>query len=666
MKSEIQGTIERIVYHNADNGYTVLRMKNVDTGPFTAVGVIHTPTIGSTIKIRGTWVEDPKFGKQIKMEHTEILPPSTISSIKAYLGSGIIKGIGQKIAERIVNEFGEHSLDIIDKMPDRLRIIKGISQTTIERIKESSEEQNTVRSIIMFLQPHGITPAFSVRVFKFYGAEALTIVKENPYRLAMDIKGIGFLTADTIAQKVGFDKESPLRAQAGVLYLLSKIMEEGHVYYPKEDLISKTGDDLCISYHLVSNAIIQLAKDGIIVVEEHEGGKEGIFLSRYYHYEKKICYYLQRLISSPRSTRFKDAQNTVENIISENNLHLAQEQREAIHKASANKVMILTGGPGTGKTTITNLILQVFAHEHAKILLAAPTGRAAKRLCETTGKEAKTIHRLLEYLPKEDRFHHTEDNPLMCNLLVVDESSMIDIVLMYHLLKAIPLGATVLFVGDINQLPSVGAGNVLQDIIESSTVPVVKLVEIFRQASESQIICNAHKINKGEMLSTYNSKELTDFYFIKVEEPEEIAKTIIQYVKEHIPRRFKLHPKRDIQVLSPMLKGTVGASNLNYLLQNALNDSELFLRKGERIYKLDDKVMQCKNNYDKDIFNGDIGYICYLNVEEKEITVRFDEKNISYSYDELDEVLPAYAISIHKSQGSEYPAVVIPITIQHY
>ena len=669
----LKGTLDRIVFHNEDNGYTVFRLKlQGKADPVTVVGHMAGPQAGVGIAVTGVFVNDTRFGRQFKMETFETTLPATLQGIRHYLGSGLIKGVGPRIAARIVDEFGEETFNILDNDPDKLTAVKGISLRLATEIKSAWAEHQGIRDLIMFLQPHGVSTAYAVRIFREYGADSLEIVRQNPYRLAMDVRGFGFITADAIAMKIGFEHDSELRAEAGLLYVLQRLVDDGNVFYPLEELVHQTADELGITVELVREAVHSLVRDDRVVLDdlEREDGTvfTAVYISRYHHCEKKIAHYLGRILRSPKSVLFSNPEELLKKILKKLPISLAEEQQEAARRSLAGKILVVTGGPGTGKTTVIDSIIRLFQTQKARILLCAPTGRAAKRMSETSGLEAKTIHRLLEYSPGEDGFARNENNPLACSLLVVDESSMLDTLLLYHLLKAVPLGATVVFVGDINQLPSVGPGSVLKDIIESGVVDVVQLTEVFRQAATSQIIVNAHYINRGIVpeVGRNATDALTDFYFIRQDDPEQAATMIVDLVKNHIPRRFKFDPVEDIQVLTPMHKGSAGVQMLNTRLQETLNPQSLMVKRGERQYRLDDKVMQVRNNYEKDVFNGDIGRIVYLNTEERELSVNFDGKNALYSFDELDEIAPAYAISVHKAQGSEYPAVVMPILTQHY
>jgi len=664
--AELTGTLERVVFHNEENGYTVFRLREEGKDELsTVVGSLSSPQPGVSLKIRGRWISHPKFGRQMQMVSWQETRPATTEGIRLFLASGCIRGVGPRWAERIVERFGTETLRILDEAPDRLLELPRFGRKRLAEVKSSWAQHQGIRELMIFLQPHGLGASHAVRIYRVYGEQALTVVQENPYRLAMDIHGIGFLTADALAMKLGFGKDSPLRAEAGLLYMLLKITDDGHIYYPRPELIRLTSEKLDIPVACVEEALGRLELEERVVLEEL-GDHQGVYLSRNHLYETRIAFYLHRLLHSPKSVHFADAGAAVAKVLERLPLELAPEQREAVFTAATSKVMVLTGGPGTGKTTILNAIIQVFAEAKAKVLLAAPTGRAAKRMAETSGREARTIHRLLEYSPKEDGFGRNENNPLVCGLLVVDEASMMDTMLMYHLVKAAPLGTTFILVGDVNQLPSVGPGNVLRDVIASGAVAVVELVDVFRQAAESDIICNAHLINRGNMpVLRQGGKQKTDFYFFRQDDPEQAADLVVDLVSRRITAHFGYRPE-DIQVLSPMLKGAVGVNNLNRRLQDALNPQEVFLTRGDRQYRFGDKVMQIRNNYDRDVFNGDMGTIIRLDAEDRELTVRFDDRNVIYPWEDLDELTPAYAISIHKSQGGEYPVVVIPLLMQHY
>ena len=665
---ELAGSLERVVFHNEDNGYTVLRiLPHGKKDTVTAVGHMAGPNAGISLRIRGKWHNDPRWGRQIRIEAYEEVMPATTEGIRMYLASGLIKGVRESLAGRIVKRFGAVTLRILDEEPERLREVSGVGAKNLARILQAWREHQGMRELMLFLQPYGVSAAYGVRIYRHYGQSALEVVRENPYRLAMNIHGIGFLTADNVAFKLGFDKEHPLRAQAGILYVLRQASDEGHIYYPRRELIEVTGRQLDIDSGLLDEAIDALLDEERLVSEDLDG-TEGIFLSRFHHCESRIAYYLTRILRSPKSVHLPNPDALVDKVVESMPLELAPEQVKAIRCAAGSKIMVLTGGPGTGKTTIINAIIRLFAASRSRILLAAPTGRAAKRMAESAGREAKTIHRLLEYSPREDGFARNENNPLACGLLVVDEASMMDTPLAYHLLKAVPLGATIILVGDVNQLPSVGPGNVLRDIIASKSVPVVELYEVFRQAAASDIIMNAHAVNKGEIPSLENPRGRlsSDFYFFRENDPEKVAELIVDLVKNRIPDNFGLDPHSDIQVLTPMHKGAAGAANLNAMLQQALNPHGRGLQRGERRFCVGDKVMQVRNNYEKDVYNGDIGRIILADPEERSVTVLFDERNVPYSWEDLDELAPAYAISVHKSQGSESPAVVLPLLVQHY
>jgi exodeoxyribonuclease V alpha subunit len=673
MLADLQGQIERITYTNEENGYTIAKLKVYGQKDLvTIVGNLMAPTPGEIIKMKGEWANHPKYGEQFKIVHYKTTVPASVYGIEKYLGSGLIKGIGPVMAKRVVKKFGKKTLDVIEKDIERLADVDGIGEKRIGMIGKAWDEQREIREVMLFLQTHGVSSGYATKIFKQYGDRSIQVVKENPYRLATDIFGIGFITADNIAEKLGFDKNSELRAEAGIIYVLNQLSDDGHVFYPYEPLIEKCQEILQVDKEIIINALGVIDLNNRIVIEDLKGLEilnekhKAVYLAKFHISETSIANRLKTFINAPKSIREIKTDKAIEWVQKQLSITLAMKQIEAIKCAAENKVMVITGGPGTGKTTIINAILKIFSKLRVNILLTAPTGRAAKRMSETTGHEAKTIHRMLEYSIQKGGFQKNDEHPLECDLLIVDEASMIDTILMHHLLKAIPPKATFILVGDVNQLPSVGAGNILKDIIGSGAVPVVELNEIFRQAKESLIIVNAHKINNGVIPSFKPTGQLDDFYFIEQDDPEEVLKIILDLTTDRIPQRFGFDPIDDIQVLTPMHKGTVGAGNLNMELQKALNPSEEGVMRGNRNFKLNDKVMQIKNNYDKEVFNGDIGRIIRIDQENQELIISFDGWDIPYNYTDLDEIVLAYAVSVHKSQGSEYSAVIIPILTQHY
>ncbi len=673
--TDLRGQIERITYVNEENGYTVARIKVAGRKELvTVIGTIINPTPGEIISMKGEWGHHPKFGEQFKIAFCESAVPATVTGIEKYLGSGLVKGIGPVMAKRIVRRFKEETLNVIERAIEQLAEIDGIGPKRIAMIRKAWEEQQEIRAIMIFLQSHGVGPGYAARIFKHYGNESVDVVRQNPYRLATDIFGIGFVTADKIAEKLGFAKDSELRAEAGILYILQELTDEGHVYYPYEPLIAKCQAILAIAREIIVKAIATIAADRRIVIEDLNRDPEAfrenhkaVYLAGYHAAETQAAQNLRTLIQTPRAIRKIDAAKAILWVREKLAIALADKQIEAVRALAGHKVMVITGGPGTGKTTLITALIRIFAGIRSKILLAAPTGRAAKRMTEATGHEAKTIHRLLEYSFQKGGFQKNAESRLDCDLLIVDEASMIDTLLMHHLLKAVPPRATFVLVGDVNQLPSVGAGNVLRDIIESRAAPVVELTEIFRQARESSIIVNAHLINEGKMPNLQSSPEkLDDFYFIEQEDPGKVVELIITLVKERIPKRFGFDPLDDIQILTPMHRGIVGGTNLNVELQKALNPGDEGVSRMGRLYRVGDKVMQLSNNYDKEVYNGDIGRITGIDTVAQELSVAIDNREVLYDFSELDELIHAYAVSIHKSQGSEYPAVVIPILTQHY
>ena len=671
----LEGQVERITYTNEETGYTVakLALSGVRES-ITIVGNLIAPVPGEMLRVKGAWLTHPKFGRQFKVTSHQSIVPATVIGIKKYLGSGLIKGIGPVMASRIVKQFGEKTLEIIDRKPHELHQVEGIGRKRIEMIDKAWKEQKEIREVMIFLQGHGVSPAYATKIFKKYGWDSIKLVSQNPYRLASDIFGIGFLTADKIAGSMGFEKNSPARVEAGILYVLHQLSEEGHVYFPYEPLVDKCGEILEVDREVIRKATGAIALENKIVIEDLNQDLEAfqinhkaVYLTSFHVAETGIAEHLLRLTGSPKKMRSVDVGKALKWVQEKIRLNFAAKQIEAIQSAVSEKVMVITGGPGTGKTTIINAVIRIYRELGAKILLAAPTGRASKRMSEATGYPARTIHRMLEYNLQKGGFQRGPDHPLEVDVLILDESSMIDTVLMAYLLRAVPSGATLILVGDVNQLPSVGAGNVLKDIIRSKKVPVVELREIFRQAADSGIIRSAHRINTGLLPELKQEKEgLGDFYFIEQEDQEEVLRIILELVCERIPKRFKLDPLEGIQVLAPMHKGTVGTENLNSKLQEALNPSGAAMIRGNRAFRLKDKVMQIRNNYEKEVFNGDIGRITAMDEETREVTVTYDGAPVLYDASDLDEIIHAYAISVHKSQGSEYPAVVLPLLAQHY
>ena len=655
--------VERITYQNADNGYTVLKcaVKNY-SDLVTVVGTMPDTHVGSVLSLEGIWKMDARYGRQFSVEKFEETLPATVYGIEKYLGSGLVKGVGPKFAKRIVEKFGKDTLNIIEDTPDKLLTVQGIGKVRVDRIKTSWQEQKEIKNIMLFLQSYEVSTSHATKIFKTYGSESIAIVKENPYRLADDIWGIGFKTADSIAQKMGIDKGKFVRLRSGIFYTLNKLAEAGHCYATREQLIGKARELL-----EVEDAELEITLDEMIrtndVIREVAGEQEAVYLPPYYFSESGCAKRLFRLMSCGKK-KSEDAEEILKKVAASSEITYDEIQWQAVKTAISSKVMVLTGGPGTGKTTTTLGIISAYKQAGCQIILAAPTGRAAKRMSEATGMEAKTIHRLLEYKPPEG-YQKNEEYPLEGDVLILDECSMIDIMLMYNLLKAFPEQMSLILVGDIDQLPSVGAGNVLRDIIDSGCVPVVRLTRIFRQAQGSRIIMNAHRINKGESIDMRGGKD-SDFFFVTKESNQEVVDTISQYCRTNLPKYYHVDPLQDIQVLTPMQRGECGAVNLNQVLQEAMNPSKIFLRRGGTQYRLKDKVMQIRNDYDKEVFNGDIGTITKVDMEERELTVLFDEREVIYDVTELDELTLAYAVTIHKSQGSEYPIVVMPFTMSHF
>ncbi len=674
----LTGQLERITYTNAQTGYTIAKLKVQGQWDLvTIVGNIPSPSPGEILDLKGEWAHHPKYGDQFKIHSYQTTVPATVYGIRRYLGSGMIKGLGPKMADRIVKIFGEKTLDIIEHQIQRLEKVEGIGPKRIALIQQAWKDQKKIREVMLFLQSHGVSTGYATKIYKTYHNRSIAIVQQNPYRLCMDIFGIGFVIADRIAEKLGFPKNSELRAEAGIIYVLHGLADRGHVYFPYNLLVDKCKEVLEIDSHTIQTSLGRLSGETRIVIEDldenpdtSQPANKAVYLKKHHVCETGIATRIMMMLQTPAAAPPIDVAKEMDRVQGHFTIHLATDQLSAIKSAIQNKVTIITGGPGTGKTTIIRAILEIMLRYKLRVMMAAPTGRAAKRMQETTGQEAKTIHRLLDFSLQKGGFQKNETTPLDCNALIVDEASMIDTHLMYYLLKAVPIQTSIILVGDVNQLPSVGPGRVLEDLIQSRQIPVVSLTEIFRQAKKSRIITNAHRINQGKFPIAPPPGEpedaKTDFYFIEQEEPERVRQTIIELVAHRIPAHFGFEPIDDIQVLTPMHKGIVGAENLNSSLQNALNPGEERVSRGSSSFRIHDKVMQIRNNYDKLVFNGDIGRIENVHSENQTVLISFDQRNIIYDFSELNEIVLAYAISVHKSQGSEYPAVVLPILTQHY
>ena len=673
MAEQLSGIVERVTFHNPETGFAVLRVQaRGRRGLVAVVGTVASVTAGEYVEAVGAWVQDREHGEQFKADELRCTPPQTVEGVEKYLGSGLVKGIGPHLARQIVKVFGERTLAVIDESPSFLREVKGIGPRRIQRIREGWRQHKAVRAIMVFLQSHGVGTARAVRIYKTYGDQAVDVVRANPYRLATDIWGVGFKTADDLARRMGVDPRSPNRARAAVRFLLQRLSQEGHVGYPEPALLDpallkdRAGvTDIPVE---VMAAAVEAERQAGDVVRETEAQPPLLYLKPMFLAELGVARSLLRLREGDHPLAASaDADAAVRAVEAKMGLELAEAQREAVAQAARSKLLVLTGGPGTGKTTLVRGILELFAGRGLRCGLCAPTGRAAKRLTETTGREAKTIHRLLEFDPALGGFKRDAANPLDVDLLVVDEASMVDVALMHQLARAVPRRACLVLVGDVDQLPSVGPGTVLADVIASGAVPVVRLTEIFRQAGQSLIVRAAHAVRQGEVPESAAPGQ-GDFYFVEADDPEMVLDRIVTMVRERIPRRFGLDPFRNVQVLTPMNRSPLGAHALNARLQAVLNppaggaEVERFGWK----FRAGDKVLQTHNNYQKEVFNGDVGRIASIDETEREVVVDFDGKPVAYDYGELDELTLAYAVTVHKSQGSEYPAVVLPLHTQHF
>ncbi|MCL4267384.1 MAG: ATP-dependent RecD-like DNA helicase [Anaerolineae bacterium] len=706
-QDQISGSVERVTYYNAENGYSVIRLKPDNRGmlPFkyasgrdeliTVVGNLPEVQPGEWLKLTGQWGNHAKHGRQFQAEQCEQSLPATTEGIKRYLGSGMIRGIGRVMAERIVNRFGAETLDVIDHEPERLLTVLGIGQKRVGQIAKAWDEQRAIKDVMIFLQSHGVSTTLATKIYKKYGDTSLAVVQNTPYQMVRDIHGIGFKTADKIAQALGLAADDPARIEAGIAYTLNRMAEEGHVYMPQEELEPEAAEILGVEAGKITAVIDALETSDFIKRETisyvvnrekttdygsrntaHEIKEErAVYLTPFYYSEIGVTQRVKRMIEHPTS-RLAEIRSRKSEVASPKSdfglrasdfgVQLSPQQMEAVQTAVSHKVTILTGGPGTGKTTTLRALLDLLDGHKLSYVLASPTGRAAKRLAEATGREAKTIHRLLEFKPGEG-YGRSEENPINADMIVIDEASMLDLVLANNLLKAIAPDSHLLLVGDIDQLPSVGAGDVLADLIESGVTAVVRLQTIFRQAANSLIIRNAHHINQGQMPET--PKEAQDFFLFVVEEADKAAEMLVEVVQKRTPLKFGFDPLDDIQVLAPMYNGAVGVHNLNLLLQAALNPPSGHKperKLGGRLFRVGDKVMQTVNNYDKSIYNGDIGRITAMDIINQTLTVSIDGAPVVYDFLEADELVHAYAISVHKSQGAEYPCVVMPMHTQHY
>ena len=691
MSDQLRGTVERVTYYSEETGYSVIRL-NVGgradpsgRGLVTVIGNLPEVQPGESLRLEGTWTTHQQYGRQFRAERCKQVLPATVEGIKRYLGSGLVKGVGPVTAARIVQRFGADTLRVLDETPRRLREALGVGPKRAAAVAQAWEEQKHIREVMLFLQSHGVTTALAVKIYKAYGDDALQVVQEDPYRLARDIWGVGFKTADKIARDLGLPPDAPSRVQAGVAHALSQLANEGHVYAPEPELQEEAIRLLEVEPDLVSEAIEALDADEVVRRETlvystspPAGGKEGgrevreeqaVYLAPFYYGEIGVTRRVEALVESPATRLYPfrsiDWDALLAQVTRGSEIELSAQQREAVRAALTHKITVLTGGPGTGKTVTVRTVIGALEALRCSYALCAPTGRAAKQLAEATGRAAKTVHRLLEYSPQEG-FRRNEENPLEVDCLIVDEASMLDLLLTNHLLKAVDPSAHVLCVGDVDQLPSVGAGDVLRDVIASGRASVVRLETIFRQAADSGIVVNAHRINRGQMPAL---NQFDDFYFFSKEDPQEAADLLVDVVQRRIPQKFGLDPVDEIQVLAPMHRGACGVANLNTRLQEALNPAsprKAERRLGGRAFRVGDKVMQVRNNYDRDVYNGDIGRVVGIDTVEQTLTVTIDGRPVVYDWGEADELMHAFAVSVHKSQGSEYPAVVVPMLTQHY
>lgn len=668
-EKNIRGVLEKIVFKNPDSGYMVGRIRLEDDELVTVVGKVFELQCGEELEIQGSWIVNKTYGKQFEIKKVKAHTPSTTIGIENYLGSGLIKGVGPVMAKKIVEKFGKKTLDILDDDPEKLSGIEGIGQKRIKQIIKSWQKHRKIREVMIFLQSYGISSNYSAKIYKTYGENAVSVIKINPYRLAEDIFGIGFKKADDIALKVGIPKDSIFRIKAGIIYLLHRAEDNGHCFLPADEILTISSDFLGADLSMINNATGELQEEEkIIIIKDGEGNK--IYLSSLYRSEVFVSKKILELTDiddnkDNRTGRESLYRRLINEMADADGILLDTIQINAIIMALTEKIMIITGSPGTGKSTILNFIIKILEREKKKFMMAAPTGRASKRMTETTGRESRTIHRLLNFNPKLNKFQKDEDNPIDADIIIIDEASMLDIRLMKNLLSAIKSDSSLIFVGDIDQLPSVGPGYVLGDLIRSGVVPVCELKKIYRQEGQSQIIRNAHKVRDGQFPYIKN-EDSDDFFFIEKNDPEEVVNLILHLLTNKIPSSFGMDPLSDVQVLVPTNKGVCGVINLNSRIQKMLNPGSAGLLHGNRWFRVGDKVIQLKNNYNKDIYNGDIGIIIRIDMELKEASIDYDGRKVDYSFYEMDEINHSYAISIHKSQGSEFKCVVIPLLTSHY
>ena len=659
---QLRGEVERLVYSSEESGFTICRLVVPGKGELvTVVGNMPGIQPGERLHLRGRWINHPVHGYQFRADSYSSQLPASANAVRRYLASSLVKGIGPVLAGRLVDCFGDETLRVIDEQPERLSEAPGVGPRRVESIKRAWEEQQEIRSVMLFLQGHGVSAAYATRIYKTYGQDAVGVVQENPYRLAQDVRGIGFITADKIARQMGIDEHSPHRAEAALEHLLLERAGEGHVFSPNAELVQMCQHRYDLPEDLLKAAVQSLRKAGRIVLDG-----EAVFLRGLYIAERGVAGSIRALMASPRQRREFNAAAAVDWASRRMGVELTGEQRQAVQEAVSQKVFVLTGGPGTGKTTILRAVISVFEALGQRVALAAPTGRAAKRLGEAAGREARTLHRLLEFKPGEGGYGRNAERPLETDAVVVDETSMLDIVLCHHLLQAVPRHSSVLFVGDADQLPSVGPGKFLGDVLGSGAVPFLRLERIFRQVERSGIVEAAHRVNRGRLPSLVSSDSPGDFYFVEAEEPEAAANAVVRICAERIPARFGLRPVRDVQVLCPMNRGAVGVHQLNDSLREALNPVGTEVTRFGRTFRVGDRVLQSVNNYDKDVFNGDLGWVTGVDHAAARITVSFEETSVDYDFSELDELQPSFAMTVHRAQGSEFPAVVVPVLTQHY